>query len=461
MNLEEQKILGSVVIGFEWEFYSNETKQVIAKEIGQLIRKKIKVCEIYHSEEEVGKNTWKLEPDFSGGIKMAELISEPMGYYEAISVLVKVLGWIREKGWTDEKCALHVNISFDEFKTKLPVKLGAINKLKFILGFNEEMVYEKFPKRKNSIYARSINQVIPINRFVFNDNITQIFKENYELPNEKYYGINFTKLAKDYFEVRYLGGRGYERKGQDIISIVNYISTFTHGVMMNNSTYTDSELGKLKFIIKEHKKVVSSFSDLDSFLVNYPNIRVLVDLKGDVQVLKTFYTKIREQLFNLIVRCGVRRGMLNYDADVGKYQLKDAVMTKAFPVSEMEIFDSKIQGNIVDCDLYRCTISNSHIINSNLFSGNTVTKTKIVNTPFHVYNKAIDCYIDNKKKPVNGTVVRGIIRSGDIGPMAKISKETEIIDPEMKGDEKGKGGFKDKVGPSNVGYTKLGIQKDI
>src|SRR3972149_3534244 len=252
MNLEEQKILGSVVIGFEWEFYSNETKQVIAKEIGQLIRKKIKVCEIYHSEEEVGKNTWKLEPDFSGGIKMAELISEPMGYYEAISVLVKVLGWIREKGWTDEKCALHVNISFDEFKTKLPVKLGAINKLKFILGFNEEMVYEKFPKRKNSIYARSINQVIPINRFVFNDNITQIFKENYELPNEKYYGINFTKLAKNYFEVRYLGGRGYERKGQDIISIVNYISTFTHGVMMNNSTYTDSELGKLKFIIKEH-----------------------------------------------------------------------------------------------------------------------------------------------------------------------------------------------------------------
>lgn len=461
MNLEEQKILGGVIIGIEYEFYSNEARTDIAREVGQLVRKKIKVGEIYHSEEEVGKHVWKIEPDFSGGVRMNELITEPMPYYEAISTMIKILGWIREKGWTDEKCALHVNISFDEFKVKLPVKLSSINKLKFILGFNEQMIYDKFPKRKNSIYARSINQIIPINRFVFNDNVTQIFKENYELPNEKYYGINFTKLAKNYFEVRYLGGRGYERKGQDIIFIINYIATFTYGVLQNNNSYTDNDLGKLKFIIKEHKKVVSSFSDLDSFLVNFPNIRILVDLKGEHQILKTFYTKIRDQLFDLIVNCGVRRGILNYDADVGKYQLKDAVLTKAFPISEMEIFDSKIQGNIVDCDLYRCTITNAHIINSNLYSGNTVIKSKIVNTPFHVYNKAIDCYIDNKKKPVNGTVVRGIIRSGDIGKMSKISKETEVIDPEMKGDEKGKGGFKDKVGPSDVGHTKLGIQKDI
>ena len=458
MNLEEQKILGSLVIGIEFEFYSNRARPEIAKEIGYLVRKKIKVGEIYHSETPVGKNTWKLEPDFSGGVKMNELITEPMPYYEAISAMVKILGWIRDNGWTDEKCALHVNLSFDQFKAKLPVKLGAINKLKFILGFNEQMIYDKFPKRKNSIYARSINQIVPINKFVFNDNITQIHKENYELPNEKYYGINFVKLANGYFEIRYLGGRGYEKKVHDIISIVNYIGIYTYNTLMDNNSYSDNDLAKLKSVIKEQKKVVASFSDLDSFLINYPNIRVLIDLKGDREILKTFFFQIREKLFDLIMNCGMRRGLLNYDADVGKYQLKDAVMTKAFPLQGLEVFDSKIQGNIIDCDLYRCVITNAHIINSNLFAGNIVSKTKIVSSPFFMYNKAISCYIDNKKKIVGGTVDAGIIRSGDISATAKISKETEIIDPEIKGGDKSKDG-KDKGGPNNVGHTQLGIHK--
>lgn len=458
MNLAEQKILGSVILGFEFEFYSVKSRQEIAKEIGSLIHKKIKIGDVYHSETAVGKDVFKLEPDMSGGIKMSELITSPLPFHEAISIMVKILGWIKINGWSDEKCALHANISFDDFKADLPMRLDAINKLKFILGFDEEMIYTKFPKRKNSIYARSINQVIPINKFVFNDDINNIHKENYELPNEKYYGINFTKLKDGYFEVRYMGGRGYEKKVYDIISIVNYIVTYTYGILQSNNTYSDSELAKLKHVLKAQKKVVSSFSDLDSFLINFPNIRVLIDLKGDREILKTFYYQIREKLFDLIMNCGMRRGLLNYDSDVGKYQLKDAVLTKAFPVMGMEIFDSKIQGNIVECDLYRCIINNSHIINSNLYSGNKLSKTKIVSTPFHVYNTATDSYIDNKAMPVNGTVERGIIRSGDIGATAKISKETEIIDPEMKGGDKGKDG-KDKGGPSNIGHTTLGIQK--
>ena len=70
---------------------------------------------------------------------------------------------------------------------------------------------------------------------------------------------------------------------------------------------------------------------------------------------------------------------LLYDADVGKYQVKNAIMTKAFPVKGLEIFDSKIQGNVIDCDLYRCTIDNSHVLDSNLYSGNILKKTKVIN----------------------------------------------------------------------------------
>jgi hypothetical protein len=152
----------------------------------------------------------------------------------------------------------------------------------------------------------------------------------------------------------------------------------------------------------------------------------------------------------------MRRGMLNYDADISKYQIKDAILSKAFPIEGMEVFDCKIQtGNILGCDLYRCEITNAHILDSNLYAGNKIKKSKIINTPFHSYNEATDCYIDNKSHIINGTVERGIIRSGDIGPTAKISKETEVIQAILDGkDNKNMPG---KQGPSFQG----GKDKDM
>jgi len=455
MNIQEQKILNSLVIGFEFEIYSNLTRKEIAKSIGPVIKKKIIIGDVYHSETPLSNGEVKLEPDFSGGFKMTEIITSPMPYTEAIAVMTKVLGWIRDNGYTDEKCALHINISFDEFKIDLKNKLMFVNKLKYILGFDEQFIYDRFPKRKNSMYARSINQILPINKFVFNENIAQIHKENYRLPNEKYYGINFSKLSKNYFEVRYCGGRGYEKKAHDLVQIINYIGTFTYNTLQDNYTYSDSDLARLKLVIVDHKKVVSSFSDMEAFFYHYPNIKLFVDLRGDSQVIKTFYPALREKLFDLIVNCGMRKGMLNYDADVGKYQLKDAIIQKGFDVKELEIFDSKIQGNILGCDLYRCVISNSHVADSNLYNGNIVTRSKIISTPFHAYNEAHDCYIDNKKNVINGKVVAGIIRSGEIGPLAKVSKETEVIEQVLKANDKD-----DKGAPSTKGKTELGINKN-
>lgn len=458
MNIQDEKILAGVVLGFEWEFYSNKTRHEIAKEVGSIVKKKIKVGDMYHSETEIGDNVWKIEPDFSGGIRMVELITEPMPYHEAIATLFKVLTWMRENAWTDEKCALHANISFDRFKlTDMKDRIEAINRLKFVLGFDEEFVYERFPKRKTSIYARSINSIFPINKFVYADNVDVIHKENYELPSEKYFGINFSKLDKEYLEIRYMGGRGYEKKGHAVKEIVDYVALFTYNTLQTNYTYTAVEVSKLKNAMKDYQKVVQSFSDIDSFFLNYPNIRLFVDLKGEREIIKTFWTKLRDQLFNLIVRCGMRRGMINYDADVARFQIKDAILQKAFPIRGMEIFDCKIHsGNILECDLYRCDITNAHILDSNLYAGNDVKKSKIINTPFHSYNECSDTYIDNKKHIINGKVERGIIRSGDIGPTAKISKETEVIQAMLDGKDN-----KDTPGKQGGPARQGGKDKDM
>jgi hypothetical protein len=461
MDFITHTILEQAVIGLEYEFYSNKNRKQVAKELNKLCRKEIVVSDKYHSNEEVGEGQWKIEPDFSGGMKMMELITEPMGYYEAIATMIKVLNWIKKNGWTDEKSAFQFSISFDKSLYVLRENLEGINKLKLILDFDESFIYERFPNRKNSKYARSIKQIFPVNKFVFNDSVMQINTENYRVPDTKYYGINFSKLVLGYLEIRYLGGRGYEKKTKEIIEIIQYTVEKIYKTL-EFPGYTDLNVEMLRRILREHKKVVSSFSDPESFQLNYPNIMLFVDLRGDMEVLKTFWVHIREQLFNLIVKCGMRKGLVNYDADVGMYQLKDAIALKSFDLINMEVFDSKLGGNIDNCDLYRCVISNAHITNSNLYQGNTVVKSKIIDTPIHIYNDVQDCYIDNKKLLINGKIEGGIIRSGEIAPTANISPKTEVIDQLLAGEKGQKDGGKfGKAAPNNYGNTRIGIEKSV
>lgn len=446
INYNEQSVLSNVVVGWEFEFYTNLNRKQAAGDLGKLLKKKVELGIVKGESKTKNTNSFYLEPDFSGGVKMQELITTPMPYHESIMIMTKVLGWIKSNGWTDEKCAIHINISFNEKTIKLPTSLQNINKLKFVLSFDEEKIYEKFPRRKYSMYARAINQIIPINKFIFSENITNIHKENYELPNDKYFGINFTKLNNKYFEVRYVGGRGYEKKGIDIINVLNYISLFTYSTLLYNESYTESELAKLKSVLKEHKKVVTSFSDLNNFFRNYPNIKLMVDLKADIQVLQTFFPVLREKIFDLIVRCGMKKGTLNYDTDVSKFQLKGAVIQRAFPISNMEIISSEISGNILNCDLYKCKITNSHLIDCTIVTGNTIDKSKIISSPIRMSNKVTSSYIDNKNFLIAGTIEGGIIRSGEVGKLAKISDTTEVIDKTIltdKGEVKLKG---DKIG---------------
>ena len=110
--MDEQKIFAGAVLGFEFEAYFNKPKKEIAKEIGILCKKKVQVGESYHTEG-IDPSIWRVEPDFSLGLKGTEIITSPMPYQEAIACMFKILSYIRENGYTDEKCAFHANISFN------------------------------------------------------------------------------------------------------------------------------------------------------------------------------------------------------------------------------------------------------------------------------------------------------------------------------------------------------------
>ena len=63
----------------------------------------------------------------------------------------------------------------------------------------------------------------------------------------------------------------------------------------------------------------------------------------------------------------MNEGLINYDADTGRIQIKDAKLMRCFEISEgIDIVDSVMQGNIINCDIFGCDLKNASVFESNL-----------------------------------------------------------------------------------------------
>ena len=447
MNLSSRDYFYSVDCGFEFEFYSNLNRSEIAENLGKSIGKKIVLFNKYHSSFKPTKDVFKLEPDYSGGSKMVELITGPMPYFEAIPVLIRVLKWIDANGYTDKKCAFQFGISINTsiYPDILPV--ASLNILKFILGFDENFIYKRFPDRVNSLYAKSIKRIIPTNKFVDPSNISFIDKNLFEVPIEKNMGINFLKLPEGYFEVRYLGGKDYQKRYTSIKEVIDYIVTYTFQTLQSNTLFTDNDLKILKSFLSEIYKNASTFNDPETFQKNYPHLNVMIDLRSDPQILRTFFLNLREVLYDIIVENNIKEGLVNYDSNLGKYQLKDVKTTRAYLLKDYDILESEITGNLLNCRIFSTKLYDSSLEDCDLITNNEVYRSKIMYSDIMFSNSVHDSYIDNKSKEINCEVFGGIIRSGYIGQLSTISPDTEIV-KDAEDDKKMKGSSKKMIFPN-------------
>jgi len=419
--------LASSVIGFEFEFFSDMTRGRIVDSLSKLLNKKIVLSNKYHSDVPVSANTFKLEPDYSGGSKMNELITGPMPYVEAIPILIKVLRWIDANGWTTDECAFQFSISFDKMNRDIN-RMEELDRLKFVLGIDEGLIYSKFGNRTNSVYAKSIKRVVPRNRFAMIENLTTIDPKLFRIPDEKYFGANFTKVPDGYIEIRYLGGRDYQKKISSIREVIDYVVLLLHDILTGKKPYDKKDLEKLKEMMKDYSKVVRSFSDPDSFFLNFPDFHLLVDLKGYEENIKTYFPMIREKIFDLIVEGNVRSGFFNYDTTTGRFQLKDAKCKHSIFLKDLDLIDCKIRNaKVINCKLYGCEVKNSELHECQIENGNKIFSGKIKDTSASYGNLIEGCYIDCPRHMIDCEVKGGVIRKADLGGNAEVSEETEKV----------------------------------
>ena len=415
-------------IGLEFEFFSKQDLDEVRSGLSESLDKRIRIEEKAHSDFIPTDKTFKLEPDKSGGTGMIELVSGPLPFTEAKLVLAKTLKWIKENGSTTNKCSIHLNIAFDGKVLGPEVNVSKLDIGKFVLNFDENKVFEEFPDRKNSVYAKSIKFIVPLSGF-HQQSPEKILSKNYMFVNEKYYGVNFTKIPKGYIEFRYLGGKDYEQKYHKILRLTEHFILSLYESLLNPA-YTQEDINTLDAILEKHKDVIQGYKSFGMFHQKFPDIKLLVDLNSSQQIVEMYYPKIREDIFKLITQAGLKKGWINYDSDIGRLQLKDADLPRCFALEGIDIIDCKVSGNITKCDIFSSDINDSSIKECNIFASSLIKGSKIEDSYVNRSVVAEDCFIYRVRRVFSGEMAGGVFRKGKVTNHARISSDTDIIEYE-------------------------------
>ena len=395
------------------------------KSLANLLDRKIRLEDKAHSDFVPDDKIFKMEPDMSGGKGLIELVTGPIPYRNARVIIIKMLNWIKENGYTNDRASIHLNMSFQTDYLEDPIMVSKMNVLKFILEFDEEQVYHFFPNRENSTYAKSIKWVMPARESYWYDE-DHIAPMNFVFANSKYYGINFEKAEKNYLEFRYIGGENYHLKKEEILYLCErFIMQMWKSC--NNPRFTQQNRIELKKIINKNIPLVDILKDHTKLNEHFPKIHVLVDLQDNDQVIKVQWARIKDKVIDLISNGSMERGIINYDSDYGTMQIKDGVFKTIYLLDGYEFIDCELRGNVENSQMYNCSVEGSMIKRCNLYSSTEVKDSKIESCYVNGSATATNCFVFGRDGVFKGRLIGGIYREGFLGKDARISDETEVV----------------------------------
>jgi hypothetical protein len=422
--IHEHNKLKNAIIGFEFEFYMKDlsfykTLEVLNKELHPV---KVHGFRQYHSDFKPDSNNFKIEPDLSGGSNMVELVTGPMDYDSAKYYLIKILKFIQNYGYTNEKSSIHFNLSFFGDRN-----LNDLNILKLILNTDEDEIYRFYPSRKNNIYAKSVKKIIPFKGYDFFNISIDAVKNNLLLPDDKYYGINFSNINNDKesqrLEYRYIGGSDYEK---NIGSLVYFLDRFVLDAYNSiDIGFSRTDADKLEKYLEDNISKYKNFSKYDNFIVEFPSIQIQIDQNSMYELINSYFSKIYEKLWDLIEGTDeLKDCIINYITSTQKMEIVDGQIKSTLPLDGFEFVNCTILEGIFDSsNFYGCEINNSQISKSKI-EASDVIGSKVLSC--RVENSTLtDCYFMNGV--LNGDMNGGIFRSGELGPYASISPDTKVV----------------------------------
>lgn len=446
--LNQSGKLKNSVIGIEFEFYLKElsyykTLEILNQELAPV---KVHGFRSYHSDFVTDNQNFKLEPDLSGGANLCELITGPLDYYDAKYYLIKIIKFIQTYGYTNEKCSIHFNLSFNGEKN-----LNDLNILKLILNTDEDEIYRYYPSRKGNVYAKTVKKIIPYKEYDFFNIPINVVRNNIRLPNDKYYGINFIHINNDKetqrLEFRYIGGKDFEKNlGQLIYFMERFIINTFDSI---DADFNSEDVSKLEEFLEENISSFKNLSKYDNFIVDFPSVQIQIDQNNNYDIVSTYYDKIYPKLFNLVDSAdNISDCIVNYVATTQTLELVDANFKTSSTLKGYDLINCEVEGVFEDCFFVGTQIKNSQLVKSKL-QHSDADNSKILNCKVEG-STLTNCYFMDGY--LNGDMYGGVFRSGELGPFASMDSEVKIVtegenffdtsfDEEEKGDVKGVKGY--------------------
>lgn len=444
--LNQSGKLKNAIIGMEFEFYMKDisfykTLELLNQELTPV---KVWGFREYHSDFTPDESNFKIEPDLSGGSNMIELVTGPMDFYDAKFYLIKIIKFIQNYGYTNEKCSIHFNLSFNGDKN-----LNDLNILKLILNTDEEEIYRYYPSRKDNVYAKTIKKIIPFKEYDFFNIPISVVKNNLRLPNDKYYGINFLNINNDKetqrLEFRYIGGKDFEKNlGQLIYFMERFIINTYESI---DAVFTSEDTTKLEEFLEDNIGNFKNLSKYDNFIVDFPTIQLQINQDNNYDIVSTYYEKIYNRIFNLVESTqDLKECIINYVIEKQTIEIVDAVFKTSATLKNYDLINCQVEGIFEDCYFIGSEIKNSQVSKSKL-QHSDADNSKILNCKVE-QSELINCYFMNGY--LNGDMYGGVFRSGELGPYATMDSEVKVVKDnnnffDTTFDEDDKGGDKEAV----------------
>lgn len=416
--------LKNAIVGFEFEFYTDRSYFKLLELLNNSLSPiKVHGFRKYHSDFKPDEDNFKLEPDLSGGPEMCELITGPIPYINSKIILLKILKILDKYAKTDEKCSIHINISFQDNDDGMI--LNNLNSLKLLLNIDENIIYNLFPNRKNNIYAKSIKSLIPFKGFDFSMNAINILQTNIQYPDTKYYAINFQTIQDGRLEWRYIGGENYHKKTSEIIYLMDYFISKTWECL--NQKLNDDDLKILQEYLFENINIFKTFTNYDDFIAEFPTVDIQVDRTNDYNILKGYYDTFYNEIYELI-RNTQNFGdcIINYDTEINRLEVVRATFKTIFDLCNIDFIECTINSGRYNS----CNIISSEIINGTIHSGDildsTIIKSKIEYAKIDNESEILDCYLYDcyVDGNINGS---SVLRLCKLGPNSIIGEDVRII----------------------------------
>jgi hypothetical protein len=417
-NTDQYSILNTAKLGMEFEFYVNNSNNV-EQSLSNFLKKNIY---FYHEQPyyfEPDTHNFLIRPDLTGGKDMFELKTGMLVYNEARLVLINMLSWIKKNGYTTHECSLNITLSWDTDKNiERKNLISNLNVIKFILQFNEDQVYNLFPERKNSKYAKSIKNIIPRDEnYLFNYNF--INSHNFYYPRSKYYGINFYRITQDILEYRYIGGEDYEYKADSIIFLINNFILKTWSVC-NNPNLTDIDKKYLKEILDKNQYLIDILNDYTKLNQYFNDITLMVDLQEVAENIRLKWDRIKYKIVDLISLNKLKAGVINYDSELGKLQIKDGKFDICYELNDVDLIDCELNGNIKNCELFTCQVENAYIDKCYFFNDTQIKESIILNSFISNNTQIVNSFVAGINTLIKGSMDSGIIKDASIDAQAEI-----------------------------------------